>query len=71
MFISGKVSATKSESKVMEGINELEPLAGVILISLSTDAPSAVITQLDYDWHITLIGSTDLVLLPLSVGYSF
>lgn len=49
MFISGKVSATKSESKVMEGVNELEPLAGVILIFLSTDVPTAVITPLDHD----------------------
>lgn len=49
MFISGKVSATKLESKVMEGVNELEPLAGVILVSLSTNAPSAAITLLDND----------------------
>jgi hypothetical protein len=33
----------------MEGVNELEPLAGVILISLSTDVLTAVITLLDHD----------------------
>lgn len=38
----------------MEGVNKLEPLAGVIPISLFTDAPTAVITRLDHDRHITL-----------------
>lgn len=38
----------------MEGVNELEPLAGVILVSLFADSPAVVITQLDHDRHVAL-----------------